>query len=125
MEERICTECNLPLDPDAHGNKKMHTHCAYRAKKRRQKEMYQIGNAVKLKIQKNEVVLARLHKDDPFKLGFKYLDALEAGLKFNCPASKVNDPVTGITIHFFDQYGYCLKQVNGQTVIVVYHISEI
>lgn len=21
MEERICPECNLPLDPEAHGNK--------------------------------------------------------------------------------------------------------
>jgi len=124
MEERICPECNLPLDPDDHGNKKMHTTCAYSAKKRRQKELYMIGNEVKLKIQKNEVILAKIHKDDPYKQGIHYLDALEVGLKFNCPSLIDYDNKTGMKIYFFDQYGYCLKQVNGQTMVLAFHKSE-
>lgn len=125
MEDRICSQCYLPLAPDEHGNKKMHTACAYRAKKRRQNEKYQVGNVVKLKIQKNEVILARIHKQDPYKLGVHYIDALEAGLKFDCPSLEDDNNKTGLTINFFDQYGYCLKQINGTTMVIAYHKSEI
>ena len=38
--ERNCRRCGRPLDPDAHGNQKMHTHCAYEHKKESQKENY-------------------------------------------------------------------------------------
>lgn len=58
MEERICSYCKEPLDPMAHGNQRMHPECAYLEKKDRQKSRYQIGNEAKLKIQKNENILA-------------------------------------------------------------------
>ena len=60
MEEKICSYCKDPLDPKAHGNQRMHPECAYREKRERQKNRYQIGNIAKLKIQNNEKILAQL-----------------------------------------------------------------
>jgi len=60
MEEKICPVCNEPLDPGFHGNQRMHPGCASKRKKEMQREKYKIGNEVKLKIQKNEKVLAFL-----------------------------------------------------------------
>ena len=85
MIQRVCQICNEALEPDAHGNRKMHVECAYTFKKQRQSENYLIGNKTKLMIQKNEKVAALLHKMDPNKNGISHLKALEFGLKFDCP----------------------------------------
>jgi len=125
MKERLCSYCHEPLDPDAHGNQRMHPRCAYKYKKMRQKEKYQIGNSAKLQIQKNEAVLARIYKIDPDKNGISYLKALEYGLKFDCSCTKVENPFINNTIFMFDKYGYCIKEMKNQTLITVYHVSEL
>ena len=125
MERRICSYCKEPLDPMAHGNQLMHPECAYREKKERQKNRYQIGNAAKLKIQNNEKILAQLHKQDPEKQGFPYRVVLENGLKFDCPYSEKNNPFTNSSIYMFDQYGYSISKINSNTLIFVYHVSEL
>ena len=124
MEERTCSYCNEPLDPMAHGNQRMHPKCAYLSKKERQNSKYKIGNAAKLKIQKNETVLAHMHKQDPEKRGFPYRMVLENGLKFDCPCFERNSPSNGI-VYMFDQYGYCFNEMNNHTLIVIYHESEL
>lgn len=108
----------------AHGNQRMHPKCAYLGKKERQNNKYQIGNAAKLKIQKNETVLALMHKQDPEKRGFPYRMALENGLKFDCPYYERNGHSNGI-VYMFDKYGYCLNEMNNQTLIIIYHESEL
>jgi len=125
MEERICSYCQEPLDPTAHGNQRMHPECAYRNKKERQNKKYQIGNAAKLQIQNNEAVLAQLHKQDPDKRGFPYRVVLENGLKFDCPYLEKNNPFTNSSIYMFDQYGYSISKINNNSLIFVYHVSEL
>jgi hypothetical protein len=125
MEERICSYCKEPLDPMAHGNQCMHSECAYKYKKERQKNRYQIGNGAKLRIQKNEAVLAQLHKQDPEKRGYPYRIAMEKGLKFDCPYTERNSPYINGSIYMFDQYGYNINRINNNTLIIVYHVSEI
>ena len=125
MEERICRYCKEPIDPMAHGNQRLHPECAYEEKKDRQKSRYQIGNEAKLKIQKNEVILAKMHKQDPDKRGFPYRVALENGLKFDCPCTEQNSPYINGSIYMFDQYGYSISQINNNTLIFVYHVSEL
>jgi len=125
MEEKTCSCCTRPLDPMAHGNQHMHPECAYRQKRERQKRKYQIGNAAKLKIQKNEEILARLHKQDPEKRGFLYRIVMENGLKFDCPYTERNSPYINGSIFMFDQYGYSLKKENNNTLIIAYHVSEL
>ena len=39
MEDRICSYCNEPLDPMAHGNQHMHPECAYKHKMEKQKTL--------------------------------------------------------------------------------------
>ena len=125
MEERICDYCKRPLDPMAHGNQRMHPECAYRHKKERQIRRYQVGNIAKLKIQKNEKILAQLHEQDPEKRGFPYLMVLEYGLKFDCPSTERTRPYNDGIVYFFDQYGYSIKKQNNNTLIFVYHVSEL
>ena len=125
MEERICSYCKEPLDPMAHGNQRMHPQCAYWKKKDRQKNRYQIGNAAKLKIQKNEKILAQLHEQDPEKRGFPYLMVLEYGLKIDCPSTERTRSFNDSIVYIFDQYGYSIKTQNNNTLIFVYHVSEL
>ena len=125
MEEKICSYCNEPLDPMAHGNQRMHPECAYKHKMERQKNKYQIGNSAKLRIQKNEEILAQLHKQDPEKRGFPYRIVLENGLKFDCPYTERNSPHINCGIFMFDQYGYSIDKLNNDTLIFIYHVSEL
>lgn len=125
MDERICSYCEEPLDPLAHGNQRMHPECAYEEKKDRQKSRYQIGNTAKLKIQKNEIILAQIHEQDPDKHGFPYRAVLEMGLKFDCPYVERSTPVADSSVYMFDQYGYNFKKENNNTLIIVYHVSEL
>ena len=121
--QRVCQVCDEPLDEDAHGNKKMHDKCAYNRKKERQKENYQIGNEVKLMIQKNEKIAAALHNMDREKKGITHMYVLEQGFKFSCPVSK-RDSLFG-EIHMIDKYGYLFKDIKNNTLIIFYHESEI
>ncbi len=123
MEERRCQLCDRLLDQNTHGNRKMHPECAYQEKKERQKENYPIGNPAKLMIQKNEKVAALLHKMDPNKNGISYVRAMELGLKFNCPTTKQSH--LNRVIHMMDQYGYSIENNNHQTLIYLYHVSEL
>ncbi len=123
MKEGVCPVCNEPLDPDAHGNRIMHVECAYEHKKESQKEKYKIGNQAKLMIQKNEAVAALLYKMDPDKRGISHLQASEFGLKFNCPVTKRVHQ--NKTINMIDQYGYSIEENNHQTIITIYHESEL
>ncbi len=125
MEERICPVCNQPVESEAHGNQRMHPHCAYKEKKDRQKSRYQIGNEAQLKIQKNEIILALMHKQDPDKRGFPYRVALENGLKFDCPCTEKNCPFIDGSIYMFDQYGYSISKVTNNTLIFIHHVSEL
>ena len=122
MNDRVCKICKEPLEPDAHGNRKMHEECAYTFKKQRQSENYLIGNEAKLMIQKNEKVAALLHEMDPYKKGISHLKALEFGLKFDCPTMKLFHQ--NKTVYMFDQYGYSIEGKNEQTLIIIYHESE-
>ena len=125
MEDRICSYCKDPLDPGAHGNQRMHPECAYLFKRERQKNKYQIGNAAKLKIQKNEAILAQMHKQDPEKRGFPYRVVLENGLTFDCPCTERNSPYINSSVYMFDQYGYSFNKMNNNTSIIIYHVSEL
>ena len=125
IEERICSYCKEPLDPTAHGNQRMHPECAYREKKERQKNRYQIGNAAKLKIQKNEAILAQMHEQDPEKRGIPYRMVLENGLKFDCPCTERNSPFNNGSVYMFDQYGYSINKMDKTTLIYIYHVSEL
>ena len=122
-ESRLCEVCKKPLEAKAHGNQIMHPECAYLHKKKVQKEKYKIGNTVKLMIQKNEAIAAQLHKMDEQKSGIPYLYAMEQGLKFNCPAT-LRDHLKK-TIHMFDNYGYSIETINNDTLIFIYHESEL
>lgn len=122
-EIRICKICQQPLDEDSHGNSKAHESCAYRNKKRRQKEKYKIGNSAKLLIQKNEAVAAGLYKMDKQKLGIPFTVAMELGFKFNCPSTK-RDHFFKI-VNMMDQYGYSLEKIGSETLIYIYHESDL
>jgi hypothetical protein len=121
--KRDCKFCQLPLADDTHGNRIFHEECAYKEKKKRQKEKYKIGNSVKLMIQKNEAVAAHLYMIDKQKRGISYLEAMEQGLKFNCPTTKLKH--LNKDIHMFDHFGYCIETVNGEILIFIYHESDI
>ena len=123
MEERICTRCYLPLDPDAHGNSKMHLACSYEHKKERQKNKYKTGNPAKLTIQKNEIIAARLHKMDPSKQGYLDHRVSEAGFRFNC--NTIRQTIQNEEINVMDQYGYSIKKNDDSTLIYFYHVSEL
>lgn len=122
-EIRICKICQQPLDEDSHGNSKAHESCAYRNKKRRQKEKYKIGNSVKLMIQKNEAVAASLYLLDKERCGIHHLEALEFGLKFTCPTTTLRH--LNREIHMFEHYGYSIDTVDGENLIFIYHESEL
>lgn len=114
------------LEPDEqHGNRKYHETCAMEQKLERQKEKYKIGNEAKLKIQKTEAALTRLYKMDPEKNGISYFRAIEHGLQFNAPYRLRENSLLDKTINFFDQYGYYIETINNQTLIFIYHESEL
>ena len=125
MEDRICSYCGRSLDPTAHGNQRMHPECAYRHKLERQKKRYKVGNAVKLKIQLNEAVLAPLYEQDPEKRGYPYRFVSEQGFKFDCPCTERDSPFINGSIYMFDQYGYSIIRKNNDHLIIIYHVSEL
>ena len=120
---RICLGCGNPLDLDKHGNRKYHQDCGSEIKKQRQKKKYQIGNYAKLLIQKNEAVAERLHTLDNQKKGIPYMRAMAEGFKFDCP--------TTIRIHhkkkvyMLYRYGYLIEQHDSETLIFIFHESEL
>ena len=123
MDERLCLKCGEPLEPDAHGNQKMHPHCAYGQKKELQKKKYKIGNQTKLSIQKNEAIAERLCKIDIGKQGIPYLKVMEEGFRFGARTQKLNHSQR--IIHLIEEYGYeFVESLNG-TLIVFYHESEL
>lgn len=122
-EKRLCTICNLPLSDNEHGNRKSHLYCAYSSKKQRQKEKYRIGNAAKLKIQKNEAVAASLYKLDQNKQGIPYLVAMGQGLIFDCPSFK--HKWQNKDVYMFDKYGYAIETKNHETLIFIYYESDL
>jgi hypothetical protein len=122
-EIRLCKFCNKPLDTKDHGNRKTHIECYYKNKLYQQKEKYKVGNKAKLLIQKNEAVVARLHMMDKHKSGIPFTYAMEQGFKFDCPIytrMHLNKP-----IKMFDKYGYDLDTIKGETLIFIYHESEL
>ena len=121
--ERYCLRCGRPLDPDAHGNQKMHPHCSYEHKKERQKEKYPIGNKAKIFIQKNESIAARLHKLDKDKKGISVYKVIEEGFKFDGPTEKINHLYNAI--YMIEKYGYSIKEFPNETLIIFYHVSEL
>jgi hypothetical protein len=123
IEIRLCDKCGKPMGEKEHGNRRAHRECAYEYKKHHQKEKYKVGNSIKLLIQKNEAIAARLHKLDLQKQGIPYLAAMELGLKFNCPTTIVD--YQNMKVHFFDHYGYSIKTVNGSSLIFIYNESEL
>ena len=110
MEKRKCSYCHRPLDPMAHGNQRMHPECAYLSKMERQKNKYQIGDTAKLKIQKNDKILAQLHKQDSEKQGFPYLPVLENGLKINCTYTERNRPYVNGSIYKLESIQQLLEE---------------
>ena len=122
-EKKTCIFCRQMLEEDSHGNRKAHKSCAYRNKKLRQKEKYQVGNSAKLLIQKNEEVAAYLYKLDKERRGIHHLTAMELGFKFECPSikSKYMDTV----IYMFDKYGYSFETIDGEILIFLYHESDL
>jgi len=123
MDKRVCKICLLPLSDDVHGNKKSHDECAYKEKKKRQREKYRVGNDAKLMIQKNEAVAATLYRQDKPKQGIPYMLVSESGFKFSCPTSKRTH--FNKIINMMDRYGYSLETVNGEVLIFFYHVSEL
>ncbi len=121
--ERDCRRCHRPLDPDAHGNQKMHPHCAYEHKKEIQKEKYPVGNNAKKFIQKNEPIAARLYKLDKDKKGISVYKAMEEGFKFDGPTEKISHP--NKTIYMIENYGYSIKESPNGPLIIFYHVSEL
>jgi hypothetical protein len=119
--EAICGFCNNQLTDVTHGNRQYHKECAYKRKLQRQKERYSIGNDAKLMIQKNESVLAFIHKQCSH--GIPFVQAMEIGLKFNCPSRTIE--LQDKKIFMFDKYGYSIKDDKGQTLIIVHHESEL
>jgi hypothetical protein len=122
-EIRICEICQRPLADDDHGNRKAHRSCAYVNKKQRQKEKYSVGNPAKLLIQKNEAVAAGLYKMDKQKQGILYTAVLEEGFKFNCPTTKRNHH--NKIVYMMDQYGYAIEKIGSETLIFIYHESDL
>jgi len=124
---KLCKRCKeLMLDPDEqHGNRQYHEKCAKEQKLERQKEKYKIGNNAKLKIQKTEAVLAHLYNIDPEKNGIPYFQAIENGLRFDTPCRPNKHSLLNKTINVFDQYGYSVETINNQTLIFIYHESEL
>lgn len=124
---KLCKRCKeLMLDPEEkHGNQIYHKRCAMEQKLERQKTKYKIGNEAKLKIQKTEAVLANLYKIDLEKNGIPYLQAIELGLQFNAPCRLRENSLLNKTIYVFDQYGYYIETINRQTLIFIYHVSEL
>ena len=123
VEKRICIFCQRQLDEDSHGNSKAHKSCAYRNKKLRQKERYQVGNSAKLLIQKNEEVAARLYRMDQQKQGIPHLKAMELGFKFDCPTTKRN--LKNKIIYMMDRYGYAIETIDSEILIYILHESDI
>ena len=97
--------------------------CTYEEKLERQKGNYQIGNEVKLMIQKNERIAARLHDLDQERNGYTHYYVQEEGFKFSCPVL-IRESIFG-KIHMLDKYGYLIKDIKNNTLIIFYHVSEI
>lgn len=123
IANRLCIGCKRPLDNNEHGNKKSHSDCAKNYKKQHQKEKYQIGNTAKLMIQKNEAIAESLYKMDQQKLGIPYLAVLAHGFNFNCPSAKRR--YLNRELHMLDRYGYSFEIKSGETLILIYHDSEL
>lgn len=124
---KLCKRCKeVIIDPKGpHGNRQYHEKCAKEQKLERQKEKYKVGNEAKLKIQKTEAVLARLSKMDPEKEGISYFLAIEHGLQFSAPYRLRENSLLNKTINVIDQYGYYIETINNQTLIFIYHVSEL
>lgn len=123
IAKRLCIICRKPLDDNDHGNRKAHPICAKNHKKQHQKEKYQIGNTAKLMIQKNEAIAESLYKKDQQKLGIPYFEVLTYGFNFNCPSTK--RVYFNKEIYMLDRYGYSFETKNGETLILIYHESEL